>query len=233
MKLRRIAFYSLIIFYFFSCSNNNSSKLIIATSANMQFAMKEIIQTFAAQSNIECETVISSSGKLTSQIIEGAPYHVFVSANLKYPNTVFEKGFANHPPKIYAQGKLVLWSWEKSIPNLNELTSPEIKKIAIANPKNAPYGKATIEVLQKLELFEKIKDKIVYGESISQVNQFVFSKAASVGFTSKSAVLSDRMIGKGYWLGIHPVQHAIQPFHKFQIDNNKFRIKIIEWIGSL
>lgn len=179
------------------------NKITIATAANMQFAMEELTAEFTKQTGVECELVISSSGKLTAQIKEGAPYDVFVAANMKYPNEIENSGFAANTPKVYAHGRLVLWTMVEGLkPSLDILTSKEIEHIALANPKTAPYGIAAEEVLKFYNLYDKIKDKFVFGESISQTNQFITSQSAEVGFTAMSVVLSPEMKGKGKWMEI-------------------------------
>lgn len=177
-----------------------SEKITVAAAANMQFAMKELVQEFSSSTGIACDMVIGSSGNLTAQISKGAPYDVFVAANMKYPNTLFEKGLAEEPPVIYASGRLVLWTIMGDVnPSLKELTTDRIKHIAIANPKLAPYGTAAIQVLQHHNLLEKVRHKLVYGESIAQTNQFITSGSAEIGFTALSVVLSPQMKGKGRW----------------------------------
>ncbi|MBT8288369.1 MAG: molybdate ABC transporter substrate-binding protein [Bacteroidia bacterium] len=188
-----------------SCRQQTKSKVTItvATASNMQFAMKEIAEAFTSQSGIECELIVGSSGKLTAQITEGAPYDVFVSADIKYPNELYKIGRIIGQPKIYARGKLVLWTMAEGLsPELNSLTSVNIKHIAIANPKNAPYGKAAIEVLQRNGLLDSVKHKLVYGESISQTNQFIISRSAELGFTAMAVVQSTEMKNKGKWMNI-------------------------------
>ncbi|MFK8005519.1 MAG: molybdate ABC transporter substrate-binding protein [Saprospiraceae bacterium] len=188
------------ILLFFSCEKKDSNKLRIATSANMQFAINELVKKFSEETGIDCEIIISSSGKLTAQINEGAPFDVFVSANMKYPNDLYRKGLTLGVPKIYAHGKLVLWTMKKDlIPSIQLLENKEIKHIALANPKTAPYGNASIHILNHYKIFQKLTPKLVYGESIAQVNQFVNSQVADLGFTSKSVVLSPKMIHKGKW----------------------------------
>ena len=164
----------------------------------MQFVIKDLVKNFSETTGIECEIIISSSGKLTAQINEGAPFDVFISANMKYPNDLYKKGLTIDKPKIYAYGKLVLWTMKEDIPtHILSLTNDNIKHIAIPNPKTAPYGKAAMDVLNFVSLFEETKDKLVYGESISQVNQFINSQAVEIGFTSLSVVLSPQIKGKG------------------------------------
>ncbi len=185
------------------CKKNNTNKIAIATAANMQFAMKELSQAFTKQSGIKCDIIVSSSGKLTAQIKEGAPYDLFVSADMKYPEDLYQSGFTTQKPEIYAYGKLVLWSIEEDLkPNIDQLSDEQIKYIAIANPKTAPYGQAAVDVLNYYNIFEKVENKLVYGESISQTNQFIISGSANVGFTAKSVVLSPKVEGKGQWTAI-------------------------------
>lgn len=182
---------------------------MIAVAANMQFAIEPLIHDFTETTGIQCEPILSSSGKLTAQIIEGAPYDVFISANMKYPNELFKNNLTNSQPAIYAHGKLVLWSADKQItPSFYFLKNNSLKHIALANPKTAPYGSAAIEVLKHYDLLEKLKNKLVYGESIAQTNQFIMSQAADIGFTAKSVVLSPQVKGKGNWIDIDPAIYS-------------------------
>ncbi len=186
---------------FMGCQQQHEPKLTIATAANMQFAMQALIQAFSQQTGIPCEMISSSSGKLTAQIKEGAPFDLFVSANMKYPNELFEHGLTLAQAEVYAEGRLVLWSMIDHIDlDIEHLAINEVKHIALANPKIAPYGTAAIELLTHYQLINQLEDKLVYGESIAQTNQFIVSKAVEMGFTAKSVVLSPAMKGKGHWV---------------------------------
>ena len=186
-----------------SCQKKKSNKLVIATAANMQFAIQDLTEAFSQQTGIECETIISSSGKLTAQITEGAPFDIFVSADMKYPETLHRNGFTAAPPQIYAYGQLVLWTMLDSLrPSIELLYNKSTKFIALANPQTAPYGLAAMEVLQHYRILAAVEDKLVYGESIAQTNQFIISGAATMGFTAKSVVLSPEMKGKGEYMEI-------------------------------
>jgi len=202
-----IIFFTLIS----SCAqpNEKSNSINIATSANMQFAMKVLSSEFTEQTNTKCHLIISSSGKLTAQIKEGAPFDIFVSADMKYPTEIYKYGLAISPPKIYAYGKLILWSINNNIkPSLELLTKENIKHIALANPKTAPYGIATKDVLKHYHLFNKLEDKLVFGESISQTNHFITSQSAELGFTSMSVVMSSQMRNKGNWIEIDSLAYS-------------------------
>ncbi len=183
-----------------NCHSDSSSNIRIATAANMQFAMEALTQTFMQQNDILCEVILSSSGKLNAQIKNGAPFDVFVSADMKYPKDLYKDGFTLNKPKVYATGRLILWSTlDESTPSINWLTQKVLKHIALANPKTAPYGVAAIEVLEKLNIYEQVKDKLVFGENIAQVNQFVTTQAAQVGFTTKAIIYAPHLTTKGYW----------------------------------
>ncbi len=195
---------SIIISLFgYSCNDNSPQPLLIATAANMQFAIPPLLKSFTATTGISCEAIISSSGKLTAQIKGGAPYSVFLSADMKYPEILHKEGLTTALPKIYAYGTLVLWSISESDNlSMDLLTAPSIQHIALANPKTAPYGKAAMEVLQDLNLSISLKEKLVFGESIAQTNQFITSQVAEVGFTAKSVVVSPNIKDKGQWIPI-------------------------------
>ena len=196
---------------FSSCKEESrtSNKITIATAASTSSVMKELVEEFTLQTSIDCQLVVGSSGKLASQIKEGAPYHLFISANTKYTSSLATNGMTLLPPKSFAQGRLVLWSLDTSVtPSLKTLTSDQIRHITLPNPKIAPYGEATFETLQNLNLKDSLQDKFVYGESVSQCNQFILSKASEIGFTSLSTVLSPQMSGKGKWLIIKEDHHS-------------------------
>ncbi|MDA8686275.1 molybdate ABC transporter substrate-binding protein [Robiginitalea sp.] len=199
--IRGFALLALGLWLLGSCAPQNGNReLTVAVAANMQFAMAELAEAFTQSSGIPCHVTLSSSGKLAAQIREGAPYDVFVSADMAYPEALYGEGFSNNPPKIYAYGKLVLWTLRDSIePNLEQLLQSNTSHIALANPETAPYGAAAREVLEGLGIWEAMSEKWVYGESIAQVNQFVYSGAAEMGFTAMAAVQSHQTRGMGRW----------------------------------
>jgi len=177
-----------------------ADSLKVAVAANVRFAFNEIAKAYEKQSNVKIIPIVSSSGKLTAQIEHGAPFDLFLSANMKYPSYLYSKKLASNKPKIYAYGGLVLWTLNKKIVlKLDNLKDNSIKKIAIPNPKNAPYGIEAIRVLEKHNLKQDIHKKIVWGESISQTNQYIYSRSADVGVTAKSVVLSPKMKNIGRW----------------------------------
>ena len=193
------------LLFFLACNTDKPDRLTIATAANVQFAMSELTALFTAETGIETEVILSSSGKLTAQIMQGAPYDLFLSANMKYPLELEKNGKTTEKPQVYAYGGLVIWSLDTSIElSLSILTSPEIRKIAIANPKTAPYGEAALSFFKHLNIDEQVREKLVYGESIAQTNQFIISGAAELGLTAKSVVRSPEMEERGQWLEVPP-----------------------------
>ena len=189
-----------LIVLLFSCNTEHKDKLRIAVAANLQFAMQELVYDFSERSGVECEIIVSSSGKLTAQIIEGAPFDLLLSADMKYPQELYKRNLTLFPPEIYAYGNLILWTLHEDITlNLEYLLSEDVSHIAIGNPKTAPYGASAMEVIQKIGIEKAIQKKLVYGESIAQTNQFIISEAVDLGFTSKSVVMSARMKDKGVW----------------------------------
>ncbi|HWZ22030.1 MAG TPA: molybdate ABC transporter substrate-binding protein [Cytophagaceae bacterium] len=180
-----------------------AQKVTVVVAANAQYAMKEVEKQYEAETGKEIELIIGSSGKLAAQIKEGAPFDIFLSADMEYPQTLSKEGFAVYEPKIYGYGSLVLWTLKEfNLSDINILLLPEIKAIAIANPKLAPYGEAAVAVMNYYKIYEKVQSKLVYGESISQVNQYINSKTADIGFTAKSVVLSPEMKDKGKWIEV-------------------------------
>jgi molybdate transport system substrate-binding protein len=191
------------LFVFFSLSFSTYSQQIrVAVAANAQFVAEALEKSFERQTGIQIQLIVSSSGKLTTQIQQGAPFDVFLSADMKYPKALADKGLTLENPRIYAYGVLVLWTTKDL--NLSEWVSivqqGAVKKIAIANPKMAPYGEATVQVLSKSGIYDKIKSKLVYGESIASVNQYLLSGVAELAFTAKSVLMEPSMQSKGKWI---------------------------------
>ena len=191
-----------------ACGPGGSPPLRVATAANVQYAMKALSQDFEEKTGIETEVIVGSSGKLTAQIQQGAPFDIFVSADMKYPAKLYEKNFAVTEPVVYAYGKLVLWTLGNDVSlSLDSLSSENVTHLAVANPEIAPYGQAAVAALKYFNLFESIREKIVSGESIAQTNQFVLTGAAQLGFTAKSVVLAPELKEKGRWVEIDPMSY--------------------------
>ncbi|WP_321315891.1 molybdate ABC transporter substrate-binding protein [Halarcobacter sp.] len=180
-----------------------ADKINIAVAANVSYAISELKAEFnKIYPDIEVHETLTSSGKLTAQIKNGAPYDLFMAANMKYPNALYKDGLAVTRPLIYAQGSLAYLSNKKLdySKGINLVTQSNIEKIAIANPKTAPYGKAAVEAMTNGGVYDKIKGNLVYAESISQTVTYALT-ATDVGFIAKSTLYSDKM--KQYKKGVN------------------------------
>jgi len=180
------------------------SQITVACAANVQFAMEEIKAAYE-KTNGNISVVYGASGNLTTQIKNGAPFDIFVSADTDFPDSLFAAHAAVTKPKIYAYGKLILWTMNDALlmdGRLEFLKNNSITTIAIPDPKRAPYGRETIKALTKSGVLAAVKSRLVYGESISQAANYVLSKAALVGFNAKSIVLAPKMKGKGKWVEV-------------------------------
>ena len=175
----------------------------IAVAANVSYAIDELKAEFAKTNpDTNVRVTLGSSGKLTAQIKNGAPYTLFMAANMKYPEALYSDKIAVTKPLVYAQGALAYLSTKKQdfTKGIALLTDKEISKIAIANPKTAPYGKAAIEAMKNAKIYEAVEPKFVYAESISQTVSYAVT-AADIGLIAKSSLYSDTM--KQYVKGVH------------------------------
>lgn len=182
----------------------HAGKITIAVAADLKFAMDEIVVNFKKrQPGDEVQVVYGSSGKFHTQIQQGAPYDLFFSADIAFPRELADRGFAASEPRAYAVGRVVLWSnsIDATKMTLASLADEKITRIAIANPKHAPYGKRAEEALRSSGLWEKLQPKLVFGENIAQAAQYVQSRNAQVGIVALSLALNPEMSKKGgYYL---------------------------------
>ena len=186
---------TVLLIYFLGSILLSAGEIKIAVAANVSYAIKPLIQAFhQIHPNIKVQPILGSSGKLTAQIHHGSPVGLFMSANMKYPEALYKEGNAVTKPIVYAQGALALLSVKKQdfSKGLVLLQQQSIKKIAIANPKTAPYGVAAAEALRSAKLYALLKPKFVYGESISQTVTYA-TKAADIGLIAKSSLFAPQM----------------------------------------
>jgi len=184
-----------ILFIYILASYLVAGEINIAVSANVSYAIKTLKEEFnKVYPSIKVRVTLGGSGKLVAQIKHGAPYNLFMSANMAYPQALYADKIAINKAKIYAQGSLAILSNKARdfSQKLLLLEAKDIDKIALANPKTAPYGKATIEALKNAHIYAKIKDKFVYAESISQTLSYTIT-ATDIGFVAKSLLYSPRM----------------------------------------
>lgn len=186
---------SIVLSTLLSFATASAGEISIAVAANVSYAIEALKKEFnVLHPETKVEVILGSSGKLTAQIKHGAPYSLFMSANMKYPETLYSENLAVTKPVVYAQGALAFLSQKERIYDINMtvLKSEDIKRIAIANPQTAPYGVAAVEALKNAGIFEELKEKFVYGESISQTVTYAMS-AADIGLIAKSSLFSPRM----------------------------------------
>lgn len=192
-------------------------EVLIAAAADLKFAMDSVIAAFSKEfPDLTIKAVYGSSGNFFEQIVNGAPFDLFFSADLDYPRKLQEQHKTLDAPVRYGIGQIVLWSkkTDPALAKMETLLQPGITKIAIANPAHAPYGKRAQESLQHYKVYDRVKDKLVLGENISQTAQYISSGAADIGIIALSLALSPAMqqTGGKYWLipaGTHePLQQA-------------------------
>ncbi|WP_321777464.1 molybdate ABC transporter substrate-binding protein [Sulfurimonas sp.] len=185
----------LFFIFLISFSLLNASSIKVAVAANVSYAIKDLTKEFNKRfPNIKVKIILGSSGKLTAQISHGAPYQVFISADMKYPDALYKQKIAITKPKVYALGSLALFSHKKMdlSAGIYALKRANISKIALANPKTAPYGIAAKEALTNAKIYKNLKSKFVYGESISQTVSYAVS-ATDAGIIAMSSLYSKNM----------------------------------------
>ncbi|HEY3757738.1 MAG TPA: molybdate ABC transporter substrate-binding protein [Opitutaceae bacterium] len=185
----------------------SAQTLRIAAAANLMFVLPAIDADFAAtHPGITVTPVFGSSGNLVSQIEQGAPFDVFLSADIEFPRKLIAAGGADASTlKTFAYGKLVLWSTQPDLPMPTiaaVVRNSRVTRLAIANPRTAPYGRAAREAIARLGLLEVAEPKLVTAENIAQTAQFVSSGNAEAGFVALSLVLAPNLKDRGRWLDV-------------------------------
>lgn len=181
-----------------------AGQITIAAAADLKFALDEISADFRqANPGDEVAVIYGSSGKFHAQIQNNAPYDLYFSADIAFPQELAKAGLASSAVRPYALGRIVLWSasLDATRMTLANLADPGITRIAIANPKHAPYGKRAEEALRAAGLWERVEPKLVYGENIAHTAQFVQTGNAQVGIIALSLALNPELAHKGgHWL---------------------------------
>jgi len=195
----------LALLFFSGAHNARAQSLRIAAASDLQFALSDLAAQYETQSGAKLAITYGSSGNFFAQIQNGAPFDLFFSADISYPQKLIAAGSADGDSfVIYAYGHLVIWLSPDSPIDLTPagfrtLLDPRIQKIAIANPEHAPYGRAAAAALQRAGLYERIKSKLVYGENVSQAAQFVQSGGAQAGILAMSLTIAPAMKSGKYW----------------------------------
>ena len=185
-----------------SRSTLHAQELSVAAAADLNFALRDIAESYHRDTGNTLKISYGSSGNFFTQIQNGAPFDIFLSADADYPRKLEAAGLVE-PGTLYsyASGRLVLWVPKNSTIDVSRgmdaLLDPSVKKIAIANPAHAPYGRAAEAALRNAGLYEKLKDKLVLGENVSQAAQFVDSGNADIGIIAASIALAPTMKARG------------------------------------
>jgi len=191
-----------------------AAEIKVAAAADLTFAFKDVAAQFEQQTGSKIKLTYGSSGNFFAQIQNGAPFDLFFSADIGYPEKLEAAGLVE-PGTIYeyASGKIVMW-----VPNASQLDlsrglatllDPGIRKIAIANPQHAPYGVAAVAAMRHAAVYAKIKSKLVLGENISQTAQFVQSGNADVGILALSLALAPAMKNAGRYVEIPATDYPL------------------------
>ncbi|HRQ56594.1 MAG TPA: molybdate ABC transporter substrate-binding protein [Azoarcus taiwanensis] len=172
-----------------------AGRFTIAAASDLRYALDEIVAAYReGHPDHDVTLIYGSSGKMTTQILNGAPFDVFFSADIAFPERLAEAGFTASEPEVYAIGRIVLWSrrLDASGLSLQDLVRPDIRRVAIAQPAHAPYGQRAREALQAAGVWEAVQGKLVFGENIAHAAQMAQSGAADVGIIALSlAVFPD------------------------------------------
>jgi molybdate transport system substrate-binding protein len=184
----------------------NPTVVTVAAAADLKFAFDELVQEFNDKNpSIKINTTFGSSGNFFSQLQSGAPFDLFLSADAQYPRKLAEAGLGADDVFLYAVGRIAVWVPKSSTIDVEKLGikalfEPSVRKIAIANPEHAPYGRAAVAALKSLKVYDQVQSKLVFGENIAQAAQFVQSGAADIGILALSLAVAPQLRDAGrYW----------------------------------
>jgi molybdate transport system substrate-binding protein len=179
--------------------------ITIAAASDLNFAFRDIVTEYEKTTGNHVRLSLGSSGNFFAQIQNGAPFDLYFSADIAYPRKL-EEAALTVPGSLYqyAVGRIVLWTGHESRIDVTQgfevLREPIVKKVAIANPKHAPYGRAAVAAMEYFKVYDQVKDKLILGENISQAAQFIESGACDIGIIALSLALAPAMKSKGvYW----------------------------------
>jgi molybdate transport system substrate-binding protein len=181
-------------------------ELHVAAASDLRFALEELAVRFERPHAVRVRTTLGSSGQLAAQIAQGAPFDVYFSADEAFVRTLVQQGaIRKDSVRLYAVGRIVLWVRSQSALDvthgLRALTDPRIRYVAIANPVHAPYGRAAEQALRSTGVYDRVRAKLVLGESISQTLQFVQTGNADAGIVALSLAIAPTVNAAGrYWI---------------------------------
>jgi molybdate transport system substrate-binding protein len=199
----------LVLFALIVTAGASAQELKIAAASDLTLALEKVGAAFKKQTGVQLKVSYGSSGHFFSEIRNGAPFDVFLSADRDYADSLEGSGKTDQGATVYAQGRLVLWvaartALDPSPKNLDVLTSNRITKIAIANPEHAPYGRAAVAAMSHFGVYDKVKSKLVLGESVSQAAQFAESGNAEAALIPMALVLAESFKKSGHYAIVPP-----------------------------
>lgn len=177
-----------------------AGEITIAAAADLKFALEEVVADFRRlHPGEKVATIYGSSGKFHAQIRQGAPFDLYFSADIAYPRLLAGEGHAASAVKPYAIGRIVLWSATRDATGMTlaDLADPSVRKIAIANPRHAPYGKRAEEALRAAGIWDRVESRLVTGENVAQAAQFVQTGNADVGIIAQALALNRELAAQG------------------------------------
>lgn len=200
----RLALKLCLALTFLTVSKAAAEELSIAAASDLTYCLEELNTAFKTKHpDISLKATNGASGNFFAQIKNGAPFDIFMSADMSYPKELIKAGLADEKSLyLYAIGHIVVWTTDDKLDisgGLKSLANPSIQKIAIANPEHAPYGRAAKASLEHFKIWDQVKGNIVYGENISQTAQFVETGNAQAGIVALSLVLSPKLANVGRW----------------------------------
>lgn len=204
---------AIMILLLLLASSLSAQQVRVAAASDLQFVMQEIAPRFQKETGQTVQLTYGSSGNFYAQIQNGAPFDIFLSANVDYPKRLEDAGLAEPKSYLeYATGKIVLWVPRESKLDLSRglqaLTDETIRKVAIANPQHAPYGQAAVAAMKKEGVYDKVSEKLVLGENISQTASFVVAGSADAGIIALSLAMGPPMKEKGRYIEIPSEDYA-------------------------
>lgn len=209
----------------------------IAAAADLRYAMDDVVKAYKkTRPTSDIKVNYGSSGTAFQQIINGATYDIFFSADILYPQKLKEHKLTATVPKLYAIGYIVVWSSQVDVSSgINSLLNTKVSKIAIANPGHAPYGKRAEESMRYYKIYDKLKSKLIFGDNVSQAAQYAQTGNAEIGILALSLVCSPALKGQGKYFIIDDKSHS--PLEQAYVilnhgKNNKEAYSFVQFVAS-
>lgn len=185
------------------CPSVYGQQLTVAAASSLRPTLDYLVDAYETQNpGHQVEVIYGSSGRLMAQIINGAPFDVFMSADMEYPQALFDEGMATSAPVVYGLGRIALWSAHLNAADmtLTDLADNSIRRIAIAQPSVAPYGQRAQQAMTAAGVWEAVQSRLVFAENISQVAQMSQSGAADIGVVALSLAIQPGLVERGFYL---------------------------------